>query len=329
MMLFETITVILLIINSTFAFTDYSSCKWFGNTTNVPLFPIDVCSAHSHETELDGLTLYSTRMECTDNGELNQYEWDNTDCADLPYHTQTYRKEDGYYFNCDAKTSCPFAKIILWDLSDFGPTGNTSGHNDHICAYDKQKYHEISIVTNICIDLMEEFNVSFYIDCSAHHVSYEEFNDINCKTKIPGNDNFTITEGCDDPFDLNAYVQIAECDDANVNPIITPLPTATIRTTMPTISAMTTATPSKTRTTTMQSKIPTKSPTVSVSPSMSRNDSKSDSSTSNVTWIAIVVSLCVVVMILVVLLIFIVCRQKRLKSEVLLNENMSSINVTS
>eukprot|EP01084_Bolivina_argentea_P239218 402094_1 len=194
---------------------DYSDCKWFGNTTNVPLFPIDVCSAHSHETELDGLTLYSTRMECTDNGELNQYEWDNTDCADLPYHTQTYRKEDGYYFNCDAKTSCPFAKIILWDLSDFGPTGNTSGHNDHICAYDKQKYHEISIVTNICIDLMEEFNVSFYIDCSAHHVSYEEFNDINCKTKIPGNDNFTITEGCDDPFDLNAYVQIAECDDAN------------------------------------------------------------------------------------------------------------------
>eukprot|EP01083_Nonionella_stella_P170237 578929_1 len=125
--------------------SDYSDCKWFGNRTNVPLFPIDVCSAHSHETELDGLTLYSTRMECTDNGELNQYEWDNTDCADLPYHTQTYRKEDGYYFNCDAKTSCPFAKIILWDLSDFGPTGNTSGHNDHICAWDSQKYHEISI----------------------------------------------------------------------------------------------------------------------------------------------------------------------------------------
>eukprot|EP01084_Bolivina_argentea_P239221 402097_1 len=319
MMLFETITVILLIINSTFAFTDYSSCNWFGNNTNIPLYPIDVCTSHSHETELDGLWLYSTKLHCNNNDELLQFEYNNTNCQGSAYNTMNYSTDNGYYFNCGAQSSCPFVKAIFWELDN--------STNEHICAYNKKFYHQFAIITNICLDMIEEYNTSFYVDCTANSMTFTGYKDAICTQK--SQNLKLIEEGCDDPFDVNAYVQISECDDANVNPIITPLPTATIRTTMPTISAMTTATPSKTRTTTMQSKIPTKSPTVSVSPSMSRNDSKSDSSTSNVTWIAIVVSLCVVVMILVVLLIFIVCRQKRLKSEVLLNENMSSINVTS
>ena len=71
---------------------DYSDCTWFGNRTNAPKYPTGVCTAHSHESELDGLDLYSTKMECNDFGELTQFEWDNTECDGPSYNTKVYRK---------------------------------------------------------------------------------------------------------------------------------------------------------------------------------------------------------------------------------------------
>ena len=79
---------------------DYSDCKWFGgNYTNAPLNPIGICTAHSYETELDGLYLYSTKYECNENGEMEQAEWNNTDCEGQEYNKKIYRKGTYLSFN--------------------------------------------------------------------------------------------------------------------------------------------------------------------------------------------------------------------------------------
>ena len=93
-------TILLTLLFGVVAFgkKDYSDCKWFGgNYTEAPFYPIDVCESHSHENELDGLYLYSTRLECGDNGELYQYEWNDTDCNGSPYNTITYLKGISIY----------------------------------------------------------------------------------------------------------------------------------------------------------------------------------------------------------------------------------------
>ena len=87
---------------------------------------------------------------------------------------------------------------------------------------DPQKYHDSTIITNMCFDLLQDFNFSFRIDCDATSVTYSEYTDPECKNErrygLPdGEDLFRIDEGCDDPWDLNAYVNVSECDDANYN----------------------------------------------------------------------------------------------------------------
>ena len=94
--------------------------------------------------------------------------------------------------------------------------------DQQLCIMDTQRYHETAIITNICVDLIEEYNMSFRINCDANSVTYSEYSDPECQIErrygLPdGEDLFRIDEGCDDPFDLNAYVQISECDDANYN----------------------------------------------------------------------------------------------------------------
>jgi len=206
-----------------FASTDYSDCNWFDgpdiNSSHVPIHPIGVCSAHSHEGELDGLSLYSTKYECNGPNQLDQFEYNNTDCEGMPFNITTFRKEEGYGFNCEAERNCPFTKIIFWELRN---SSAANGHDQHhICSFDTNAYHEFSVVTNICIDLIEEYNISFIIDCTAKKITYTEYNDSECTQRAVANDYFEIVEGCDDPYDLNAYVQIAECEDAHF------LPTAT------------------------------------------------------------------------------------------------------
>merc|ERR1712233_261343 len=71
------------------------------------------------------------------------------------------------------------------------------------------------MVTNICIDYITEYNRSYFIDCNANSITYSVYIDSECKIKSSDDDQFIIEEGCDDVFDINAYVQIAECEDAN------------------------------------------------------------------------------------------------------------------
>eukprot|EP01084_Bolivina_argentea_P174540 302331_1 len=197
---------------------DYTNCKWFGNQTNAPIYPIGVCTAHSHETELDNLSLYSTKLECNDQGEVTRFEWNNTECSGTAYNNATYCKEDGYYFHCDAPTSCPFTKVVLRELRDASNHthyGHRPKHNDHLCSFDMNAYHELAVVTNICIDFINEYNTSFYVDCDSKSVSYTEYNDTECSTTSDDHDHFVVKEGCEDEFGIGAYIQIAECDDAN------------------------------------------------------------------------------------------------------------------
>ena len=129
-------------------------------------------------------------------------------CADST--NKTKKKEDGYYFNCDAPKPCPFAKLVLRELTEIG-----NDTDEHICAWDKRKYHEISMVTNICIDHIAEYNRSYFVDCTANSITYSVYTDAECKIKSSEDDQFVIEEGCDDVFDIDSYIQIAECEDAN------------------------------------------------------------------------------------------------------------------
>eukprot|EP01083_Nonionella_stella_P049883 132863_1 len=210
---------------------DYLTCTWFGNRTNAPIYPIDVCTTHSHQTESNTLSLYSTKLECNGNGEVIQFEWNNTECSGNYTYNVTYHKEHGYYFNCDALTSCPFTKVILRELF----THNGS-HDPHICSFYMNAYHEVAVITNICIDLIEEYNTSFYVDCDGMSVSYTEYIDTTCSTTTNATNHFVITEGCDDAFGIGmnatsmmqnammlttfhgAFIEFAECDDANYDP---------------------------------------------------------------------------------------------------------------
>eukprot|EP00485_Elphidium_margaritaceum_P008758 CAMPEP_0202702028 /NCGR_PEP_ID=MMETSP1385-20130828/15066_1 /ASSEMBLY_ACC=CAM_ASM_000861 /TAXON_ID=933848 /ORGANISM="Elphidium margaritaceum" /LENGTH=312 /DNA_ID=CAMNT_0049359585 /DNA_START=135 /DNA_END=1073 /DNA_ORIENTATION=- len=186
--------------------------------TNAPLHPIGVCTAHSHEQTLDGLSLYSTKFECNSGGWVDQLEWNNTECDSAPYNIQPFRKEDGWFFNCgdESLPNCPFTVMKFWEKRELNMTVDFSGHDEHLCLFDMKKFHEIALVTNICIDMMEEYNISVYLDCTARKVSYTEYNDSECTVRSEANDYFEINEGCDDPYDLNAYFQVAECEDANI-----------------------------------------------------------------------------------------------------------------
>lgn len=204
--------------NPLLASKDYTDCNWFGDDEPIPMHPLNVCSSHSHEDELDGLTLYSVKRECSE-GTVIEYEYNSTDCEGPTFNETIYKKEDGYYFHCDAATSCPFTKMVFWEFEQ-DPHSNATedGHHGHHCAFDTSKYHEISVVTNLCIDLVAEYGYSFLIDCTAKEVTYSEFNDTACKVPKNDDDLFVIEEGCDDVFNISAFIQVAECEDAHYRP---------------------------------------------------------------------------------------------------------------
>ena len=69
-----------------------TECNWFGGSNiTVPLYPLNVCSSHAHEDELDGLVLYSTKMECH-NGNVIRYEYNSTDCEGPTFNETTFTK---------------------------------------------------------------------------------------------------------------------------------------------------------------------------------------------------------------------------------------------
>merc|ERR1712087_1029478 len=135
------------------------------------------------------------------------------------YNTIVYRHEDGYHFNCDAPTSCPFTKMRFFEFHHERDNSSDNGEDGHLCSFDQRLYHEISLVTNICIDLIDEYGLSVMVDCDAQSVRYVEYSDAECTQQTtPDEEVFVVREGCDDVFDIDAYIQIAECDDAQYDP---------------------------------------------------------------------------------------------------------------
>ena len=53
-----------------------------------------------------------------------------------------------------------------------------------LCIMDTASYQESTIITNLCIDLIEGFNYSFRIDCDANSVTYSEYIDTECLSLI-------------------------------------------------------------------------------------------------------------------------------------------------
>lgn len=111
--------------------------------------------------------------------------------------------------------------MIFWEFAEDPRNNKTEdGHDDgHLCAFDTQKYHEVTVITNLCIDLLDIYGFSFMFDCSAREVTYSEYTDSDCKVPTSEDDDiFRVEEGCDDVFNISAFVQIAECEDAHYHP---------------------------------------------------------------------------------------------------------------
>eukprot|EP01084_Bolivina_argentea_P158511 276109_1 len=210
----STFVLFFYLLRLTISEPDYRDCLWFGGVYDAPLFPIGICSTYQNEyddTE-DGLYTYSIMYQCERDGGLKLVEWDGEDCFGTPYWNYSFPQNLGYHWNCDENAyPCPFAKIKLFDL--YNDTAHEE-HGDHLCTIDPNIYEEYAFVTNVCIDL-DVVNMRFYLDCDAKSVTFKTFSDDDCSEEI---NSTVISEGCDDPFDWNLYVQIAECEDADYDP---------------------------------------------------------------------------------------------------------------